>query len=270
MKTTTLPLVLAGAVAASGTAALAQSPRPELAAALQQVEQGEFDAALLGLDGIIRSLTGAAGASKDLAQAYLFQGIAYVGLDQTEKARASFRQALTLDKGVTLNRERFAPKIVQVFEEVRQAVHPAKSKTGLVLLGVAAAAGGGAAVALSGGDSPSGPALDVAVQTLAGTTPVGASDDDCRETLYRFTMTQAGTVTVDGQSVSDPLASLLATLCVGTVSGREGSDCAQAMDVKSEHALRRDMSGGTHTAIVWRGSRCTLPVQYSLRLTHPR
>jgi hypothetical protein len=272
MNGKSLALVLAGAVAFPGAADLrAQSQRSELARALQQVEQGEFDKALVGLDGIIRTLKAEPNGSKDLAQAYLFQGIAYVGLEQNEKARASFRQALALDKEVTLNRERFAPKIVQVFEEVRQATAPQKKgKTGLILIGVAVAAGGGAAIALSGGgDSVDSGAIPV-TEMLTGTLAAGLNDLDCRSNVHRFSMGQAGSVFASSQGGPGG-PNLLAFLCVGTAPSPAGSDCAGPVNLALLGAqIRRDMPAGTNSLFLTRSNDCGGTLQYAIQLNHPR
>src|SRR5262245_66613875 len=72
----------------------------ELARGIRQVSEGDFENAVLTLDGAVRSLAQEPARVRDLAQAYLHLGIAYVALDQRERARASFKEALARDKEI--------------------------------------------------------------------------------------------------------------------------------------------------------------------------
>src|SRR5262245_14186576 len=135
----------------------------ELARGIRQVTEGDFENAVLTLDGAVRSLSQEPARVRDLAQAYLHLGIAYVALDQRERARASFKEALLRDKELRLGPDRYSPKVIAVFEEARQEVQkapPAEGKKGsrlpLILLGAGAVAGGTIAL-VAGGGSPSPP-----------------------------------------------------------------------------------------------------------------
>lgn len=251
--------------------AAAQSERADLATALTQVEQGEFDAALLNLDGLIKKLSGSPQRTRDLAQAYLLQGIAFVSLDQADKARASFRQALTLDRAVLLNRERFAPKIVQLFDETRQAVYPKKkSNTALILLAGAALAGGGVAVAASGKqDGPSEANVPVA-EMFTGTTTPGTSNQDCRQSSHRFSMSRSGNVLARLESLSTVVL-FVGYLCVGSVATAAGADCLGPTTlIGASIQFAREMPAGTNSVVVQLNGGCTQSVTYTMTVSHPR
>lgn len=135
---------------------------PDLAKGINQVRDGDFETAVLTLDGVVRRLSGQPGRSKDLAQAHLHLGIALVGLGQQERADASFREAVTQDRDLRLSPERFSPKVIAMVEAARRRVPPAPtppeakpsgSKALPILLGLGAAAGIGVAVAGGGGES---------------------------------------------------------------------------------------------------------------------
>ncbi len=67
---------------------------PELLAGIRQVESGQFEAAVATLDGVARRLASqaaASGPSAQLAQAYLYLGIAYIGRGQQEGLKAATR-----------------------------------------------------------------------------------------------------------------------------------------------------------------------------------
>jgi hypothetical protein len=165
-----LALVLppASAAEASGT--------DELARGIRQVAEGDFEGAVLTLDAAVRGLAQEPARVRDLSQAYLHLGIAYVALDQRERARAAFREALARDKDLRLGADRYSPKVIAAFEEARQdvkAAAPAKkgSRLPLVLLGAGAAAGGVIALAAGGGSSPP-PSGDVRFTNARFATPV--------------------------------------------------------------------------------------------------
>jgi tetratricopeptide (TPR) repeat protein len=73
---------------AVGPAQPSPAPDPELALGLKRVETGDFEAGAAILTGVVRRLS-AAGHSPELGRAYLYLGIAYIGLSQEERMRAS-------------------------------------------------------------------------------------------------------------------------------------------------------------------------------------
>lgn len=179
--------VLAAALAGPPAllAAAAQAPDPALEEGVRQAQEGDFELAVVTLDGVVQKLRGK-GSSGELTRAHVYLGVAYLGLRQEQPARASFLEALRMDPGLQLSRREYPPRIVDFFEEVRrsgaaappaapavrraEAAAPAKkggSKTPLVLVALGGAAAAGVAVAAGGGgggDSGGG----------SGTTPVVA------------------------------------------------------------------------------------------------
>lgn len=154
---------------------------PSLADGIRQVDEGDLAAAVITLDGVTRRLTDLKDREKDLAQAHLYLGIAQLGLEQAERAKASMRAAFRLDSSLRLDPRRFSPRVIQAFAEANPEATTAKagppvpvaspaprtaSKGGsgkFLILGGLAAAGGG--VALAGGGSSASPAPTPAPKT---------------------------------------------------------------------------------------------------------
>src|SRR5262245_34147831 len=146
-----------------------QSPSDELAKGIRQAQQGEFETAAVTLDQATRSLAAAKAPVRDVARAYLYLGVAQLGLSQDAKAKASFVQARRLDPSLKLDAAEFPPKVIQAYDQaLKEAGQPVasstapktastakppkgKSKTVPILLGVGAAAGIAVAVAAGGG-----------------------------------------------------------------------------------------------------------------------
>ena len=151
----------------------------DMANGIRQVREGDFDAALITLDGVVKRLSGQQGQAKELARAYTYLAIAYVGLAQQETARAKFLAAWKADRNMTLSPKEFPPNIIQFFEEAKKEAEgkagaeakppattpgPAPSPvattasaekkggghTGLIILGVGGAAAAGIAIAAAG------------------------------------------------------------------------------------------------------------------------
>ena len=182
-----LCLVLAwGLLGAAGPLPAQAPPRDEeLSKGIRQADEGDYDAAIVTLDAVSRRMAAEKAAPKELAQAYLYLGIAYLGRSHELSARARFVDALLQDRELTLTPDRFAPKVIEIFESARREVlgarppagsaasppptaateAPAKkggSKTALILLGVGGAAAAGVAIAAggkSGGSSSSASAI---------------------------------------------------------------------------------------------------------------
>lgn len=179
---------------------------PEVVAGVKQVDDGEYDKAILTLDNAARRLAGDPAKVGDLSQAYLYLGIAYIGKGHEAAAKAKFREALRQIKDLTLSPEKFPPKVIDAFEEAKEeeakapAVAQKKggSKKGLIIggvvaagaaVGVAAAAGGGggSSDAGAGGGAPGG-----TLQTLSftGTLPNAGGTYECKQIVA----TKAGTL----------------------------------------------------------------------------
>jgi len=189
MKTVTLGLGLA-LMCSAGPAAQAPVEDEELANGIRQAQEGDFDEAVVTLDGVVRRLAAQPGRAKELARAYTYLAIAYYGLSQEQMAKARFLEAWRADPEMELSSREFPPRILRFLkeaaEEARKAgpatppagaapapapgagsgttaaasgAPPKKggSKTLPILLGVGAAAGVGVAVAAGGGGGGSPP-----------------------------------------------------------------------------------------------------------------
>ena len=166
------------------THAQAPASDPEVLKGIRQVDDGDYDAAILTLDAAARRLSRDPARVQEVAQAYLHLGVAYLGKGHEASARAQFREALGRVKDLNLSPEKFAPKVIEAFEQARAesaraAAAPAPAEParpvavdagrpekkggsgkkvligGLVLAGVA---GGVAAAGGSGGSSTPTPA----------------------------------------------------------------------------------------------------------------
>lgn len=139
--------VLVALVAAPPPSATALPPDSELLAGIRQVQEGDFEGAALTLDAVARRLGEDPSRGHDLAQANLYLGIAYVGLDQRPAAKDRFRRAVEADRDLRLSPDRFSPKVLTLFEEARreadahrQTAGKGGSKKGWLILGAAGAA----------------------------------------------------------------------------------------------------------------------------------
>ena len=157
----------------------AQAPTdPEIVRGLKLVDEGDYDTAILTLDSAVRRLAAEPSRTGELAQAYLYLGLAYVAKGQETAAKSKFREALKRAGDLTLSADRFPPKVLNIFEAARDEVSrgtsspaPASTtstasapaakkgggKTGLIVLGgLGAAAAVGAVVVAGGGESDDG------------------------------------------------------------------------------------------------------------------
>jgi hypothetical protein len=136
----------------------AQSPDSELAQGLRQVREGDFEGAVTTLESVVRRLSSAPERSRDLVQAYVNLGVAYVALDQRDTARSRFGEALARDRNLKLSAAEYSPKVLAVFEEARQRVRQATpgrkgSKAPYIIAGAAAAAAGVVLATRGGSDA---------------------------------------------------------------------------------------------------------------------
>jgi len=163
-----------GLVAGSLPAAAQPAPSDsEVVKGIRQVDEGDYDAAIVTLDAASRRLAGDPARVRDLSQAYLYLGIAYVGKGHEAAAKAKFREAVRQIKDLVLSTDKYPPKVIDLFEAAREEVNraapapsasapsasapapapPAKkgaSHKGLIIGGVVLA-GAGVAVAAAGG-----------------------------------------------------------------------------------------------------------------------
>ena len=107
------------ALAAVASPAAAQPARDAgMAKGIAQVQDGQHEAAVETLDDAVRRLSATPAGKEELAQAYLWLGLAYAHLDSDKAARAAFRQALALDPRVSLA-DGWPAKVTRLFAEVR-------------------------------------------------------------------------------------------------------------------------------------------------------
>ena len=90
---------------------------PELALGIRQAQGGDFEAAIGTLEAAARQLAESGGRPKQLARAYLYLGIAYLGLSEEQKAKAKFVEALKADADLELSAAEYPPKVVQFFQQ---------------------------------------------------------------------------------------------------------------------------------------------------------
>lgn len=193
-----LVLVMATSAAA---AAAPTSTHPDVVKGIKQVEDGEYDAAIVTLDTAVRRLQSGGAASKDLAHAYLYLGIAYVGKGQETAAKARFRDALAQAGDMNLSADKFAPKIIEIFEKAKDESRGSKggSGKGLLIGGGVAAAAGATALVLAGGGGDGGPSGGT--QTTTGTVGGSAGESSFLVVTPTKTGTLEATVTWQNPNV---------------------------------------------------------------------
>jgi tetratricopeptide (TPR) repeat protein len=106
----------------AGTVALAteSAPDPEIAKGISEVNDGDYDGAILTLDRAVRRLASDPSKMRDLAQGYLYLGIAYAGKGHEAAARARFREAVGQMGDLSLSPDQFPPKIIDLFEAAKE------------------------------------------------------------------------------------------------------------------------------------------------------
>lgn len=215
MSRKALGLVLTLALSAWPLAAAAQAPSdPDLQKGVRLVEEGDYDTAILTLDAAARRLAADPAKVKELSQAYLYLGIAYVGKGHEAAAKAKFREAVARIRDLSLSPDKFPPKVIDLFEAAKEeqnrapaappkaAQAPPEQKKGgggkvLLIVGGVAVAGGAVALAGGGGSSssstPSGSSPTAPPGSITEGPFTGALtiDDYCR--TFTFTAGKSGT-----------------------------------------------------------------------------
>jgi len=100
--------------------ALAADVDTDLAAGVKLAQEGEFETAVTTLDSVVRRLTGQPNRAKDLARAYTYLSISYLGLSQEQTAKAKFMEAWKADQNMELSPREFPPRILEFFEQARK------------------------------------------------------------------------------------------------------------------------------------------------------
>ena len=143
---------------------------------IKHVEAGEWQPAIAALSDAVKHLTGDPKRAPELAEAYIYSGLAYVGLGETSPAISQFALALRADPKARIPAARESKAATDAFDVAqREAVAPPAPKVGkksplpFVLLG-AAAVGGGIAIAAGGSGSGSEPNPVPTSFTVTGVT----------------------------------------------------------------------------------------------------
>jgi hypothetical protein len=209
---------------------------PEVVKGLRQVDEGDYDAAIVTLDAASRRLAGDPSRVRDLSQAYLYLGIAYVGKGHEAAAKAKFREAVRQIKDLVLSTDKYPPKVIDLFEAAREEVNrtaapsptapspatpaaPAKkggAHKGLIIGGVLLAGAGAAVAAGASGGGGSGtsstaPTDTRSSQVFTGSVPandirgftVTASKAGSLEATLTWT-TRTLSLTIDCQEKNPP------------------------------------------------------------------
>lgn len=268
---------------------------PEVIKGIKAVEDGDYDTAIVLLDGATRRLGGDP-KSPDLPQAYLHLGIAYVGKGAEAAAKAQFREALKQIRDLTLSADRYPPKVINVFEAARDEVSrdgpgggtgsekasatgkgpspPAAAKSGgggkkaLLVVGGVAAVGAGVAVAAGGGggggsSTPSTGSGSLQTKTFASQVlPFGAGRD------FQVDVTGSGTLTARCTWIQDGV--VLGMYIVNLAdSGRVLRD--GGLTGAKEVSLSVDVTRGSYRISVTNstGAGPVVDTTFTLVVTHP-
>jgi hypothetical protein len=178
------------------------------------VDDGEYDSAIIVLDGAVRRLGATPGhAMNDLAEAYFYLGVAYLGKGQETSAKARFREAVKQAHDMSPSPEKFPPRVIELFEKAREestaetkaaapattatAAAPAEKKKGggkgLLIGGAVVLVGGGVALA-AGGGGDSGGGTDSTSPSAPQTFNASGSVADQEQQGYTFVASKAGTM----------------------------------------------------------------------------
>jgi hypothetical protein len=94
----------------------------DLEKGVRQAQEGEFEQAIATLRAALPQLE--EGPPADLIRAHVYLGVAHLGLGDTASAKASFLDALRVDRTLRLSAEDYPPRVTQAFEEARSALPP--------------------------------------------------------------------------------------------------------------------------------------------------
>jgi hypothetical protein len=274
MARTTLGLLACVAALMSATPPVCAATDPEVVKGMKLVEEGHYDAGILTLDGASRRLaTDPRGGAVDLPQAYLYMGIAFVGKGQDAAAKAQFREALLLNKGLTLSADRFAPKTISLFEAAREelrrknssarpgfieAPEQRKSKLPLIVAGAGIAAG---IVLATKGGAP--PGEDEAVTTTFADQVLNRLAP--RE--YAVEVKGGGTLEARVDWVEDRM---LLTLSLSTVANPTAILATGLQTASKQTSLSMSVAPGSYRLVVEHaGNNPQQDATFTLTVVHP-
>jgi hypothetical protein len=242
-------------LASPGLAVPPATLEPQLGTGVQQVESGDLEGAVSTLQAVVERLRARSDRSPELVRAYIYLGIAHVGLNDVDAARARFRDALALDPRRRLNDSDFPPKVVAVFEEARRDAPTSmvpkgsgSSATPLFLIGAGGAAvGAGVLVAGGGGGGNAGEDGRVRFSDARFSTPSivcnNGTDDVELPVAILVNATSSRTDTVLIPSVSATLTIVASPSSpdeVGAISERPATVSPSALGPNSTVTLRVD------------------------------
>jgi hypothetical protein len=224
----------------------------DLASGVRQVQEGDFETAVVTLQAVTRALAGQTARRLELAQAYLYLGIAHVALDQPEPANAAFKAALAQNKSLRLSEERFSPKVIAAFEAARrEAETPAgapeagEASRGRPLLWVALGGAAAGAVVLATRDA--GGVLTLGSARFA--TPVIVCPDGSVDVMLPFSvLVDASNDTADAVEVRSVITTAVITASpdappeVGFSSSLPSSVAPMTVAPRTSATLRVDSS----------------------------
>jgi len=264
---------------------------PDVKEGVRLVETGDYDAAILALDNAARRLAADPAWVKDLSQAYVYLGIAYLGKGHEAAAQAKFREAVMKVKDLTLSPDEFPPKVIDLFEAARAEAMkappstaagvavkappaPAKKKGGskallLVGGGVGAAAIAGIALA-GGGGSTSGSSTPVTptpapvrVEDLSGFLPAGEGSRH-----FPIRVVNPGTLLAELSWTAPQGSNLELVMQLKDGAGRDVALSNRTTPLTA--VLRHDVGPQDYDLSVFYASECPgCETQYRLLVTHP-
>ncbi len=259
---------------------------PEVVRGIRQVDDGEYDAAILTLDNAARRLAKDPARAQDLPQAYIYLGIAYVGKGREAAAKAQFREALARINDLSLSAEKFPPKIVDLFEAAKAearagagAPPPKKGggSKGLLIGGAVAAAAAGVALAAGGGGGSSGSTSTASTAPTASPTPAPTTVTEVFDGLLSERQT-AATIPLPAATTAGPWKAELSWTGTRTEVRMFILDAVTRAGVVDVRLVTPNSSLGEWPGEAGKRYQIDLFLQeggasqsnYTLRVTHPR
>jgi hypothetical protein len=102
----------------------AQAGDPGMEKGIRQAQEGDFQQAIVTLQGVLPRLLERKAPLHDIARVHVYLGVSHLGLKDPAAARASFLEAIRIDPTLILSSEEYPPRIVRAFEEARLSAPP--------------------------------------------------------------------------------------------------------------------------------------------------